>query len=58
MQDEREGNPMKQDITTPEYRSPEIVDYGTLAELTAGGPVGHHEDGATKTHIEPSHPSG
>lgn len=49
---------MKHDVKMPEYRSPEIVDYGTLAELTAGGPLGHHEDGMSKTSIEPSHPNG
>lgn len=48
---------MKPDMT-PSYRSPEIVDYGTLVELTAAMSGGHHEDGMAKTHVEPSHPNG
>ena len=31
-----------------EYREPEVVDYGTLVELTAAATVGHHEDGVGK----------
>ncbi len=32
----------------PEYREPEVVDYGTLVELTAAMHGGHHEDGMSK----------
>ena len=49
---------MERTPKTPEYRTPEIVDYGTLAELTAGGAPGHHEDGVNKTSVESSHPNG
>ena len=31
-----------------EYREPEVVDYGTLVELTAAQTGGHHEDGVSK----------
>ncbi len=38
------------------YEKPELVDYGTLTELTAGHD-GHHEDGLGKSHDpHPSHP--
>jgi hypothetical protein len=36
-----------------EYTKPEIVDYGTLAELTAATQQGPTEDGGDKHH-EPS----
>jgi len=31
-----------------EYEKPEIVDFGDLLELTAGGQIGGDEDGGTK----------
>ena len=31
-----------------QYCEPEIVDYGTLVELTAAASGGHHEDGLHK----------
>jgi hypothetical protein len=33
-----------------EYIKPEIVDYGTLEELTAGSPLVGTEDGGNKFH--------
>ena len=33
-----------------EYTKPEIVDYGTLEEITAGSPNLGNEDGANKAH--------
>jgi len=44
--------------TEPEsrkYEKPEVVDYGTLVELTAGMGHGHHEDGLHKAE-DPSKP--
>jgi hypothetical protein len=40
-----------------DYREPEVVDYGTLVELTAAHVGGHHEDGIHKG-PDPSHPHG
>jgi hypothetical protein len=33
-----------------EYVKPEIVDYGTLEDLTAGAPTRGNEDGGNKFH--------
>jgi hypothetical protein len=33
-----------------EYTKPEIVDYGTLEDLTAGAPTLGNEDGGNKFH--------
>jgi len=33
-----------------EYIKPEIVDYGTLEDLTAGSPLEGDEDGGNKFH--------
>jgi hypothetical protein len=35
---------------TVDYSKPEIVDYGTLEELTAGSPQIGTEDGGNKFH--------
>lgn len=35
---------------TVDYSKPEIVDYGTLEELTAGSPSAGTEDGGNKFH--------
>jgi hypothetical protein len=37
--------------------TPRIVDYGTLAEFTAGMHTGHHLDAAFNNHDGPDHPS-
>lgn len=46
---------MEHESDTREYEKPEIVDYGTLVDLTAGMGSGHHEDGLLKAH-DPSRP--
>ena len=47
---------MEQSAQGLKYEKPELVDYGTLTELTAGQ-GGHHEDGLGKSHDpHPSHP--
>jgi hypothetical protein len=38
------------DHPTLDYTQPEIVDYGTLEELTAGSPTVGTEDGGNKFH--------
>jgi hypothetical protein len=42
-----------------EYEAPQITDYGTLAEFTAGMHVGHHMDAAFNNHdgLDPSIPN-
>lgn len=39
---------MDEKSTRKVYREPEVVDYGTLVELTAALTGGHHEDGMSK----------
>jgi hypothetical protein len=46
---------MEQQQPPKVYERPEIVDYGTLVELTAGHGGHHHEDGLHKNH-DASHP--
>lgn len=48
---------MEQPAQDLKYEKPELVDYGTLTELTAAAHDGHHEDGLGKSHdVHPSHP--
>jgi hypothetical protein len=40
-------------VENAEYEAPEITDYGTLAEFTAGMKTGHHFDAAFNNHDGP-----
>jgi hypothetical protein len=51
----RKGRTMENKPDSRAYREPEVVDYGTLVDLTAAMGVGFHEDGMHKTH-DPSKP--
>jgi hypothetical protein len=46
---------MEREPEAHEYQKPEVVDYGTLVELTAGMGHGPHEDGMHKSHFHPPH---
>jgi hypothetical protein len=49
---------MERDETPQGYQKPQVIDYGTLVELTAGHHHHHAEDGLGKNHDgpDPSHP--
>ncbi len=40
-------------VEKPNYEAPQITDYGTLAEFTAGMRTGHHLDAAFNNHDGP-----
>lgn len=46
---------MKREQTPQGYEKPEIIDYGTLVELTASQRHAFHEDGVGKNHDLPHH---